>query len=340
MSSAPRYLVISPQGLGDSLEATPIVRALKLANAEAIVDVAVTRPGPRLLYAGLQRYVADVLYLPYWEAGLWPFVSAVLAQRRGRRYDASFLAYPSGRRAYEVLLLAFAARRRFAHRHYPRMLLDWSWTRATLVPVRTVANVERNRDLLRAAGIVPDGLPGYLVPDDWVDTPSPRSTRRIAVHVGSIVHDGLAAKRWPLRQFSLLCRRLVADGYEVVLIVGPDERADCDILLAEVPGVTSFAGSLPDVARYLSRCALVVANDNGIAHLAAAVRTPVVTLFGPTPTEFGPFSPEAVALRPSLCPPCFDVRRPVVTCVRNIDFACLADLNVELVHQTVTARMP
>jgi heptosyltransferase-2 len=95
---------------------------------------------------------------------------------------------------------------------------------------------------------------------------------------------------------------------------------------------------LPDVARFLSTCALAIANDNGIAHLATAVRTPVIALFGPTPTEFAPFSPAAIALRPSDCPPCFDVRRPMVTCVRNIDFKCLSDLTVDLVYRTATQR--
>jgi ADP-heptose:LPS heptosyltransferase len=219
------------------------------------------------------------------------------------------------------------------------MLLDLPAARATLVDVRQVANVERNRDLLRAAGFVPDDEPGYLVPDEWIASARERVAGRIAVHIGSIVHDGLAAKRWSSERFTLLCGRLVADGWEVVLVVGPDELQESDALQREVPGVGRFEGPLPSVARFLSTCGLAVANDNGIAHLAAGVRTPVISLFGPTPVEFGPFSPTAIALRPSLCPPCFDVRRPVVRCVLNLNFACLTDLSVDLVYRTVAEQM-
>ncbi len=338
MNSGARYLVVAPQGLGDSLEATPIVRALRAHDAAARIDVAVTRPGPRLLFAGLEGYVDETIYLPFWESGARRFLGALAATRGGRRYDASFLAYPSARPAYEVLLLAYPSRRRYAHRHRERMLLDLPFARATLVDVRLAHNVERNRDLLRAAGIAPGSEMGYLAPASW-NAGEPRAPQRVAVHVGTVAHDGMAERRWPLARFTELCRRLVAAGADVRLIVGPEEREESALLLRAAPGVAAFEGALPDVARFLSTCALVVANDSGIAHLAAAVGTPVVALFGPTPVEHAPFSAEAIALRPSACPPCFDVRTPVARCVRNIGFACLDELTVDLVERTALERI-
>ena len=338
MTTPAHYLVIAPQGLGDTLEATPLLRALRHHDAAARIDVVVTRPGPRLLFEGLAESAGDVIYLPYWEHGLAAFARSLAGARRNRRYEASFLAYPSARRAYEVLLMAFPARRRYAHRHNGVMLLDAPGTRTELVDIRKAHNVERNRDLLRAAGIVPDEEPGYLVPGDWIDAAG-RSPRRVAIHVGSIKHDGLAARRWPIERFSALCAKLVADGLELVAIAGPDEREETAQLQREVPSVGAFEGSLPEVARFLSTCALTVANDNGIAHLACGVGTPVIALFGPTPVEHGPFSPSATALRPSQCPPCFDVRNPVVRCVRNINFACLDELTVDIVYETVTGKL-
>ncbi|HEX5275343.1 MAG TPA: glycosyltransferase family 9 protein [Candidatus Rubrimentiphilum sp.] len=329
-----RYLVIAPQGLGDSLEATPIVRALRTERPDARIDVAVTRVEPKLLFESLPA-VTNVHYLPYWDRGTTAFLKALA--KRAERYDASFLSYPSAGLPYEFLSARFQASRRFAHRHRAHSLLDLPFLRATLVPVRPAHNVERNRDLLRAAGITPDDLPGYLIPPPWVAPDGERRESRIAVHVGSIAHSNLALRRWPLEHFIALAKRLVREYDDVKLVVGPAETEESAHVVREVPGITTFEGSLPQVARFLSTCAAVIANDSGIAHLAAGVGAPTVTLFGPTPPEqTAPFSPLALVVRPSDCPPCFDMRRPVVRCIRNIDFRCLKhDLTVDVAEAAV-----
>ncbi len=325
----PKFLIIAPQGLGDALEATPFLSALSARYPGARIDVVVTRSGPAALFRGMPEFVNDVLYLPFWEKGPFAFVRSVMRERIGRRYDASFLAFPAARPVYRFLLGAFRSRRRYAH--------DWSFgyldafLQIQAVPVRKAHNVERNRDLLRAAGIEPTGETGYLTPASWKDSPVERG-RRIAVHVGSIAHDGLSAKRWPVENFAAVCSQLRDQGFDVVLIAGPDELSETTACANLAGGIDVHQSDLVSTSKLLSRCAAVLANDNGIAHLAAGVGTPVVAIFGPTPTEFGPFSANAVSLRPSTCPPCFNVRRPVVTCAKNIDFACLKrDVTVELV---------
>lgn len=329
-----RFLVISAQGLGDSLEATPMLRALRAAHPRAVIDVAVTRDGPRELFGSLEGYVDGVHYLPFWERGFAAFARSLAAVRlRVPAYDASFLSYPSARGAYDLLALGFAAKRRFAHAQ-GRALMRPPLFGARLVPVRSAHNVERNRDLLRAAGIAPGQEQGYVVPAAWIDGST--RPRRIAMHVGTIAHAELANKRWPLEHFTELARRLVQTYEEVTLVAGPAEREESHRLAASVPQVRLFEGTLPQVARHLSTCAAVVANDSGIAHLAAGVGAPAITLFGPTPLDFRPYSDTSVALRPSDCPPCFDVRRPIVRCVRNIGFRCLnVDLPVDLVERTI-----
>ena len=56
-----RFLVVAPQGLGDSLEATPAVAALKAYRPSAKIDVVVLRPGPRELFEGLTELVDRVI---------------------------------------------------------------------------------------------------------------------------------------------------------------------------------------------------------------------------------------------------------------------------------------
>lgn len=333
-----RFLIIAPQGLGDSLEATPIIRALRKERPAATIDAAVTRIEPKLLFESLPS-VSRVHYLPYWDRGTAAFLASLA--RSTAKYDASFLAFPSAGVPYQLLSARFAAARRIAHRHGAHSLLALPFLHATLVPVRAVHNVERNRDLLRAAGISPDDEPGYLVPPDWVAAARERHPSRVALHVGSIAHSNLALRRWPLPSFIALAKRLVREYDEVRLILGPAEAEESALVVHEVPQIRPFEGTLPEVARFLSTCTAAVANDSGIAHLAAGVGTRTVTLFGPTPPQHtAPFSPLASVLRPSDCPPCFDVRRPVVRCIRNIDFRCLKrDLTVDLAESAVRTAM-
>jgi ADP-heptose:LPS heptosyltransferase len=104
--------------------------------------------------------------------------------------------------------------------------------------------------------------------------PSTGGRRRpIALHPGS----GSPRKNWPLERWEELCSRLPAP----LLIVGGEADAAALHTLARF-GVTALNRPLTDLARDLARCRLFVGHDSGISHLAAAVGTPCVLLFGPT----------------------------------------------------------
>ncbi|MDE2573227.1 MAG: glycosyltransferase family 9 protein [bacterium] len=333
-----RYLVVAPQGLGDSLEATPIVAGLKRARPEVPIDVVVLRPGPRELFGGMPKLVAEVIYLPYWEKGRAAFAAELLGACRRRRYTASFLAYPAARREYHLMTRMFGARRRFAHRYDGRALWSLQWLHTDLVEVRDHHTILRNLDLLEAAGLPASRDLTYVVPAQWRS--GERHERRIAVHPGTIAHDGLDAKRWPAERFASLAARLAGDGYEVHLISGPAERDLVATIADRVRPASVFEGSLAEVARFLSSCAAVVSNDSGIAHLAAAVGAPVIALHGPTTVHGGPYGERAVAFRPSPCPPCFDPRRLDMSCALGIDYACLKrDMPADLVYSRLRSLL-
>lgn len=333
-----RYLVVAPQGIGDSLEATPFLAALKHAQPQASIDVAVMRRGPKELFEGLPEIVNEVVYLPYWDAGAMPFVRELLRKRRRPRYDASFLMYPAARREYQLLMRAFSSRRRYAHRYFDSNFSSLQWMNTDLVDVLDRRhNVLQNLELLRAAGVAHDIPDRYVVPQKWVVDASQRDPKRIAIHVGTITHDGLAARRWPTDRFAEIARRCVTLGFEVYLIMGPSERDETLAVKAAVPDVRIAEGSLCDIARFLSTCRLLLSNDSGIAHLGAGVGTEVIALFGPTaPWRHAPYAPDAHALRPSDCPPCFDPRYLNTGCALHIDYKCLKrDLSVEIVDSAL-----
>ena len=150
-----------------------------------------------------------------------------------------------------------------------------------------------------------------------------------------------AAKRWPHERFIEAALRLHAEtNCHWLLFGGPADRELTDGIaraFASALGadrVTNVAGetSLRELCAGLKACALVLTNDTGPMHVAAAVGTSVIVPFGSTSPELtGPAcsadAPHQLLLGPSPCAPCFLRECPV-------DFRCLKNISVE---QVVTA---
>lgn len=148
-------------------------------------------------------------------------------------------------------------------------------------------------------------------------------------------------KRWPAASYAELLRSHAATGGRSRLFLGPQESAwSVDGPLADAVADTGTEvvrdAPLVDVARGLAGCAAAVTNDSGLLHLAEAVGTPVVALFGPTVRAFGYFPrlPASVALETDLdCRPCSrNGKRP---CHRG-DLACLTRIPVAAVLAAAT----
>jgi heptosyltransferase-2 len=151
-------------------------------------------------------------------------------------------------------------------------------------------------------------------------------------------------KRWPEENFAAILRqRLEERRGEIRIFLGPREQG-------WFPGsslerVASRSGrveivwnlELPRVAALLSGCNLLVTNDSGLLHVAEAVGTPVLALFGPTVREFGyfPHLPASRVMEKTLdCRPCSrNGKRP---CHRG-DLACLREIPPEEVYATLNA---
>jgi heptosyltransferase-2 len=107
-------------------------------------------------------------------------------------------------------------------------------------------------------------------------------------------------KRWPTKYFVSLAKHYAANGYAIRLFGSSLERELCERVALGVggTGVRNFAGelSLSGTALELAKCAAAVTNDSGLMHLASAVGTPTLAVFGPTVKEFG-FAPRAQSAR-------------------------------------------
>ena len=100
-----------------------------------------------------------------------------------------------------------------------------------------------------------------------------------------VVHPGAAvtARRWPAGHHRRAAGLLAGDGLAVVVTGGPDERELTATVAAGAPGALDLGGrtGLPELSAVLAGADAVVVGNTGAAHLAAAVGTPVVSLFAP-----------------------------------------------------------
>ncbi len=172
---------------------------------------------------------------------------------------------------------------------------------------------------------------GLRPPPSPVVWTSPRHEAAAAALIpagGAVLAIGPTAnwrgKEWPAEKFVALVERLtspsgILPAARVALFGAASERADAEPVLRSITESRRIdlvgKADLPTVAAALKRCALYIGNDSGLMHMAAAVGTPTLGLFGPgNATRYGPWGPRTAVVRTPLAPhelmgPGFDHRR-------------------------------
>ncbi len=193
--------------------------------------------------------------------------------------------------------------------------------------------VEEAMDFARhlAVPCLPPAFPVHF-PEVHRDEPHPR----IVVAPSS----RWVTKNWPLARFADTIRRIrgVRD-VSVYLVGGPGDRSACDEIASAVgTPCTNLAGSLslPETGGLLAASELLIANDSGPVHMAAAIGTPALVIFGPTePTRTGPYGDRHRVVRDeTTCGPCFSR-----TCAKG-RIACLEAVTPERVAALALEMLP
>jgi lipopolysaccharide heptosyltransferase II len=164
---------------------------------------------------------------------------------------------------------------------------------------------------------------------------------RSAPLVGVHTSGGRAIKQWPPERFGALARQLVDDlGATIVLTGGESDRDLVNTVKAALPParVIDLCGSLDlqALAAVIERLDLLITGDTGPMHVAHAVGTPTVSIFGPSDrVRYGGREPHHRIVRVDLpCSPCNRIRRPPARCTGHTP-DCLAGVSVDLVRQAV-----
>ena len=256
-------------GLGDLLTAVPALRALAAAfpdHRRVLATPAALEPLVRL-----STTVDEVVDA----APLAPLDRSLVGA------DVAVNLHGRGPESHRVLLES-APRRliAFAHPEVPESAEGPSWSASEHEVVRWCR-------LLQQIGVPAD--PAAL------DLPPPPGPPPAEVEGATVIHPGAAsgARRWPPERWAAVARHETGQGRTVVVTGGPAERGLARQVadLAGLPASSVFAGrtDVLGLASVVAAAGLAVCGDTGVAHLATALGTPSVVLFGPVPpSQWGP----------------------------------------------------
>jgi len=305
----PNILAVRFSSLGDLVLTTPLFRAIRRAHPSARVTL-LTRAAYLPLFAHNPRLSRVI----GWDGE--ESLRNVTGDLRGVDWTHRLDLHGS--------LRSCAVRRLVGGRWrgYPKRRL------ARAMQIRFKGDVYRDRrhvaeryfDAARGLGLEPDDQPPEVFLPMEATSTADRFLRESGVADRTLIAliPGAAhfTKRWPEHQWAALVELLTGRGLGVVILGGSAEveLAGRLVTIAGAHGV-SAAGcfDIAGTAALLKRARCAVAGDTGVMHLATAVRTPVVTLLGPTVGEFGflPYHARATILERDLaCRPCSKMGGP------------------------------
>jgi len=345
-SAIKRILVRGPNWLGDAVMCEPALRGLRSLFPEAQIALLV-KPAVADLFAG---HPALTRVLTYDTKGRHAGLSGkwVLAgQLRRQDFDLAVLF----QNAFEAAFLTFLAGvpRRYGYATDARSLL---LTDPVAVPDRRtlVHQVHYYWDLLKPLGLTGDpSAPELVVFPEEEQAMAGRFSQGgvtpsdvvVGINPGS-TYGG--AKRWLPERFAEVTDRLchtirMSRGQEVsVVIFGAkgEERLGQEIAanLSSKSLVLSGATTIRELMAAVKRCEVLVTNDTGPMHIAAAFQVPVVAIFGPTDwrttSPFG--SAHAIVRQPVDCAPCLLRECP-------IDHRCMTRVTVDQVYDEAVKQV-
>ncbi len=147
------------------------------------------------------------------------------------------------------------------------------------------------------------------------------------------------SKRWPSSSYAELARRLAAEGNSVWVIGGPGEKElAAEIVAANEAHIRDLTGSdLRNAILALAAADAAVSNDSGLLHVAAALGTPAIGIFGPTsPWHWAPLNPLAATIETATALDCRPCHKP--TC-RVGHHRCMRDIAPEQVLEATRAAL-
>ena len=339
MTARGPVLVVAPSWVGDAILSEPLIGRLATVGGHAAVDVlAPSWCAP--VYARMRgiRRIFDSM-LPHGELG-WSRRRALARTLSGESYARAIILPNSWKSALVPWLAGVPLRTGYTGEARFGIVND----RRRLDPDALPRLVDRYAALAGTGATAPFASAPVLIPD--------AANRDAAVgSLGLVVERGIAilcpgaefgpAKRWPAEHFANLARKFLADGLDVWLMGSPNDQPAATAVLAASGDASSSIRDLSGrtdlgtAIDLLSLATIVVSNDSGLMHAAAAVRAPLVALFGSSsPVYTPPMAKGANVARIDIaCSPCFERQCPLG------HFKCMRELAPDSVYDLARVSM-
>jgi len=323
-----RILIVNVNWVGDVLFSTPFIRAVREANPDAHI-ACLLHPRCREMIEANPRLDEVIIYdeegVHRSLFGKW----ALIKELRKKKFDTVFLLH----RSFTKALITYMAgiRERIG---YPAKKRGIILTRVIEEPAEEMHKVEYFLNIARSCGMGVKNVTYEFFVRDADRKFIGELLRNNGISDKDIVVVVCPAgnwppKRWPVENFARLCDELAEkSGARIVLSAAEKDLKlveDIKSVMAARPVIAAGKTSLKQLGALLERANLVVANDTGPMHIASAVGTKTIALFGPTsPRLTGPYGkgPFRIVSGNESCEvPCYDI-----TCADNV---CMSAIKVE-----------
>ncbi len=336
-----RILIVAPSWVGDAILSEPLVALLREPYKDPIVDV-LAHSWCAPVYArmrGIRRIIENPLGHGKFDLG---GRRALGRKLRDENYSHAIVLPNSWKSALVPFFARIPKRIGYIGEGRFGLLTDARRLDRKAMPrlVDRFAALASTRGALTTLPTAP-----VLVPDAVNRAAAMRALRLKTDRPVVVLCPGAefgAAKRWPPNQFAELAGMFLEDGLQVWIVGSPNDKIAAEAVLnsmgADIAKVRDLTArtDLGTAIDILSSASLVVSNDSGLMHAAAAVGVPLVALFGSSsPAYTPPLSPVAHVARIDIaCSPCFKRECPLG------HFKCMRELKPPMVYNFAREALP
>lgn len=304
------FLIVSTTGLGDTLWATPAIRALREAHPKAYIGCVTSVLGAQVLKGN--PYLNELLVFRSHAS----FFKLYFQLRK--RKIGTVLVFHTSQRALLPLCSVVGAEKIIGTAGLQKGLdvlltkaLRWSGSH----------EIERRVDIVQEVGASPQN---YDL--DFVIENSDRQIAKKLLPEGIVIglHPGAKDKfkQWPPSHFAKVARALKEElGCSIIITGSPNEKNLVEAICKEIGNAIPFIHPLKITAAALEQLTLFITNDTGPLHLALAMKTPTVALFAPTHQRIcGPYHNDTAVViqKAPTCFPCLKKKCHDPFCMRQI----------------------
>jgi len=328
-----KILIIRLSSIGDILLTTAFIRQTRQTFPNAEIDFVVKKK-----FSELIRHNPNIDNLFEYDDSKNISLSEFVKLFNGRAYDYVFDLHNNFRSIY--LRQKISAKKKFHIRKdklAQTVFVKFKWRR--YIQLKSIP--ERYLEVGLRAGIQDDGKGLEIYWDEKNESPVIEYVKKMKIDmtrpaIGIAPGAGYFTKQWPIEYFERLIGHINTDGGFNIILIGGDNEIELAKQLNHIPNVYNFTGKLNilESGIAISKLKCLVSNDSGMMHMATAVHTPVIAIFGSSVKEFGfyPYRADGFVVenKNAKCRPCSHVGKN--TCPKG-HFMCMNDIQPEEVYK-------